>query len=437
MSLPVVAVVGRPNVGKSTLFNRILGSREAVVAEESGVTRDQHIRIGEWGDRNFLLVDTGGIIPFGVGDQFHESVSAVARDAIAHADAIILVVDVRSGITDQDLAVARELRGQENPVVLAVNKAEARRDESDVHDFHRLGLGEPHPVSALHGEGIGDLLDAILQDLPEKGRMPDEEDLRVALVGRPNVGKSSLLNSLVGRDRALVSDIAGTTRDAIDTVLKWHGKSIRLVDTAGIRRKSNHEKGVEYFSSLRTLEAIQRCDVAVLLLDATDGVTMQDARIAGEIHETGRGCLIAWNKWDAIEKDDKTYRTFEQDARDDLRFLSYAPVVTISATERTRIGRILEHCDEILQERKKQVETSRLNDILQKALARNPPGYERGGRPKVFYATQTGSAPPRFTVFVNRPELFPRNYLRYLNNQIRAAIGFKGTRIYLDLRKRT
>ena len=265
MSLPVVAVVGRPNVGKSTLFNRILGSREAVVAEESGVTRDQHIRVAEWTGRAFLLVDTGGIIPFGEGDQFHASVSAVARDAIAHADAIVLVVDVRSGITDQDLAVARELRGQDRPVVVAVNKAEARSHESDVHEFHRLGLGTPFPVSALHGEGIGDLLDAVLEDLPGRGRRPDEEDMRIALVGRPNVGKSSLLNALVGRDRALVSEVAGTTRDAIDTVLKWHGQSIRLIDTAGIRRKTNHDKGVEYFSSLRTLEAIQRCDVAVLL----------------------------------------------------------------------------------------------------------------------------------------------------------------------------
>ena len=437
MSLPVVAVVGRPNVGKSTLFNRILGSRDAVVAEESGVTRDQHIRVGEWLGRHFLLVDTGGIIPFGEGDHFHESVSAVARDAIAHADAIILVVDVRSGITDQDLAVARELRGLDQPVTLAVNKSEGRGNVLDSHEFYKLGLGEPWPVSALHGDGVGDLLDATLQEMPERGRMPDEEDLRVALVGRPNVGKSSLLNSLVGRDRALVSEVAGTTRDAIDTVLKWQGKSVRLVDTAGIRRKTNHKKGVEYFSSLRTLEAIQRCDVAVLMLDANDGVLVQDARIAGEIHETGRGCLVAWNKWDSIEKDDRTYRKFEQDVRDDLRFLSYAPVVTISATERTRIGRILEHCDHIHAERQKQVETSRLNDILQKALARNPPGYEKGARAKVFYATQTASAPPRFTVFVNRPELFPRHYIRYLNNKIREAIGFQGTRIYLHLRKRT
>ena len=437
MNLPVIAVVGRPNVGKSTLFNRILGSRDAVVAEESGVTRDQHIRVAEWMDRTFLVVDTGGIIPYGDGDQFHESVSAIARDAIAHADAIILVVDVRSGITDQDMAVARELRGQDQPVIVAVNKAEAGSHEADVHDFHRLGLGDPFPVSALHGEGVGDLLEAICADLPERGRMPDEEDMRVALVGRPNVGKSSLLNSLVGRERVLVSEIAGTTRDAIDTVMRWHGKSVRLIDTAGIRRKTNHKKGVEYFSSLRTLEAIQRCDVAVLLLDAQEGVLAQDARIAGEIHETGRGCLVVWNKWDAVEKDDRTYRRFEDDVRDDLRFLSYAPIVTISASERTRIGRILEHCDQIVTAREKQVETSRLNDILQKALTRNPPGYEKGARAKVFYATQTGTSPPRFTIFVNRPELFPRHYIRYLNNQVRKAIGFTGTRIYLNLRKRT
>lgn len=437
MSLPVVAVVGRPNVGKSTLFNRILGTRDAVVAEESGVTRDQHIRVGEWLGRNFLLVDTGGIIPFGEGDQFHEAVSAVARDAIAHADAIILVVDVRSGITDQDLAVGRELRGLEKPVVVAVNKCEGLGHSLGAQEFYKLGLEQPYPVSALHGEGIGDLMDAALVNLPERGRLPDDDDLRIALVGRPNVGKSSLLNALVGHERAIVSEVAGTTRDAIDTVIKFYGKSVRLVDTAGIRRKTNHDKGVEYFSSLRTLEAIQRCDVAVLMLDAKDGVLAQDARIAGEIHETGRGCLIAWNKWDAIEKDTGTYKTFVDDVRDELRFLSYAPVVTISATEHTRIGRILELCDHIQSERQKQVETSRLNDILQKALAKNPPGYEKGARAKVFYVTQTGKGPPRFTIFVNRPELFPRHYLRYLNNQIRSAIGFEGTRIYLDLRKRT
>ena len=436
MSLPVVAVVGRPNVGKSTLFNRILGRREAVVAEEAGVTRDRHVQPATWNEIDFLLVDTGGIVPFGEKNVFDEPVSAIAREAIASSDAILFVVDVRSGITSEDEAVARELRGIDKPVVLCVNKAEGKGDREEAASFHRLGLGDPFPVSALHGEGTGDLLDAMVRDLPRRGRPTEKDDLSVALLGRPNVGKSSLLNTLVGEERALVSEVAGTTRDAVDTVVKWHGKRIRLVDTAGIRRKTKHNKGVEYFSVLRTMQSLERCDVAVLLLDAVDGVVAQDARIAGEMHESGRGCLLAVNKWDAIEKDTQTFSRFEAEVRHELAFLSYAPVVSISALERTRTGRILEMAWEIGRERQKAVETSKLNDILQKALARNPPRSYQGGNGKVYYGTQTGTAPPVFRVFVNNPEFFPRHYVRYLNNQIRAAFGFTGTRIRIDLRKR-
>ena len=434
--LPVVAVVGRPNVGKSTLFNRILGRREAVVAAEAGVTRDRHVRRSQWNDRDFLLVDTGGIVPYGERDRFDEPVTAIAREAIASSDAILFVVDVRSGITGEDEAVARELRGIDRPVLLVVNKTERAVDRSDVADFHRLGLGDPYPVSALHGEGTGDLLDALVAALPQRGVPEEVAELNIALVGRPNVGKSSLLNSLLGEERALVSEVAGTTRDPVDTRLRWYGHDLRLIDTAGIRRRSNHQKGVEYFSVLRSLQAIERCDVAVVLLDATDGVVAQDTKVASAVHEGGKGCVIAWNKWDRVEKDDKTYLRFEEDARRDLAFVSYAPVLTISATEKTRIGRILDAAWRVGQERQKTVETSRLNDILAKALTRNPPKAHKGGTGKVYYATQTAVAPPVFRLFVNRPEWFPRHYLRYLNNQIRAAVGFEGTRIHLDLRKR-
>lgn len=437
MSLPVVAVVGRPNVGKSTLFNRILGRREAVVAEESGVTRDRHVQAATWNDVDFLLVDTGGIVPFGERDAFDEPVTAIARGAIATSDAILFVVDVRSGITAQDEAVARELRGIDKKVVLCVNKTEGKGDEQEAATFHRLGLGKPFPVSALHGVGAGDLLDELVRDLPKRAPSPLLDDLQVAILGRPNVGKSSLLNALVGEERALVSEIAGTTRDAVDTLVKWHGKRIRLVDTAGIRRRTKHEKNVEYFSVLRSMQSLERCDVAVLMLDATDGVVAQDARIAGEMHESGKGCLVAVNKWDLIEKDTNTARAFEKQVRDELAFLTYAPVVTISALEHTRISRILEMVWKIGEERKKTVETSKLNDILQKALARNPPRNYQNGTGKVYYATQTGTAPPVFRLFVNNPAYFPRHYVRYLNNQIRDTLGFEGSRVRLDLRKRS
>jgi GTP-binding protein len=438
MSLPVVAVVGRPNVGKSTFFNRIIGKRQAVVAPESGVTRDQHVHPAEWNGRWFMLVDTGGIVPFGDKGVFDEPVSAIARQAMQGADAVVFVVDVRTGITTEDEAVARELRGIDKPVFLVVNKVEAKGDRAEAETFHRLGLGQPWPVTALHGEGSADVLDALVAVLPDRRPETEPDDLSVALIGRPNVGKSSLLNALVGSERALVSEIAGTTRDAIDTLLRWQKRRIRLIDTAGIRRRHKHEKGVEYYSVLRSLSSLARSDVAVLLLDATEGVVAQDARVAGEIHESGRGALIALNKWDAVpDKDDRTFLRHEDAVRRELPFLSYAPIVSISALEGQRVPRILDLCWRIGQERKKSVETSRLNDILQKALQKNPPRPYQGGTGKVYYGTQTGTAPPVFRLYVNRPEIFPRHYIRYLNNQLRAELGFEGTRIRLDLRKRS
>jgi GTPase len=433
----VVAIVGRPNVGKSTLFNRICGGRDAVVAEESGVTRDRNSRIAEWCGHGFLAVDTGGIVPFGETNRFDEDVSAIAREAIDTSDAIVFVVDVRSGITAEDEKLVRELRGLDKPVFLAVNKAERKQDISDAADFHRLGLDRVYSMSALHGDGVAELLDDLVAALPKRPPIDeDPADLKVALVGRPNVGKSSLLNAIVGERRALVSEVAGTTRDTVDTDLNWQKRKIRLVDTAGLRRKGRHDKGVEYFSILRTLQAVARCDVAVLLIDAEQGIVAQDARVAGEIHEKGRGCVIAVNKWDMIQKDTHTAKRFEEELRRELAFLSYAPVITISALEGQRVGRVLEMAWEVGKAQRKKVETSRLNDILAKAMRRNPPKAHQGRLGKVYYATQTASAPPTFTLFVNQPSNFVRHYLRYLNNQIRAAVGFTGTRIHVDLRKR-
>lgn len=435
MATALVAIVGRPNVGKSTLFNRITGSRSAVVHEEAGVTRDRHLRPAEWAGRHFTLADTGGIVPHEEGEPFEREISEVARATIELADSVLFLVDVASGITTHDQVLARELQRQGKRVLLVVNKADKDVDQLDATEFYKLGLGAPHAVSSLHGRGVGDLLDALVEELPE-GRPELESELKVALVGRPNVGKSSLLNTLVGSSRSLVSDVPGTTRDAVDSRIRWQGHELLLVDTAGIRRRFKHEKGVEYFSVLRSIQAVQRCDVAVLMLDALQGVVAQDARVAGEIHDAGKGVVIAVNKWDAIEKDTMTFKRFQEEVHDELAFLRYAPIVSISALDRTRTGRILELAWKVGQERQKTVETSRVNDILAKALRRRPPASVRGSVGKVYYATQTGTAPPTFTLFVNRPEAFPRNAVRYLNNQLRAEFGFLGTRIHLHLRKR-
>ncbi len=435
MSLPLVAIVGRPNVGKSTLFNRITGGRSAVVHEESGVTRDRHVRPAEWSGRHFTLADTGGIVPFEEGQPFEKEITEVALATVDMAEVVVMVVDVGSGITSYDEALARRLRKLDKPVFLVVNKADKDSDLLDAAAFYRLGLGEPHGVSALHGRGVGDLLDEVVGALGE-GTPPPPSDLRIALVGRPNVGKSSLLNTLTGTTHSLVSEVPGTTRDAVDTRLRWQGRDLLLVDTAGIRRRFKHHKGVEYFSVLRSIQAIQRCEVAVLLLDATEGIVAQDARVAGEIHDAGKGVVIAVNKWDAIEKDTMTFKRFVERIHDELAFLRYAPVVSISATERTRAPKVLELAWTVGQERKKTVETSRLNDILETAKRRNPPPMYNRGTGKIYYATQTGTAPPTFTLFVNRAAWFPRHYLRYLNNRIREAVGFSGTRIRLVLREK-
>ncbi len=431
----LVAIVGRPNVGKSTLFNRITRTRSAVVHESAGVTRDRHIRPADWAGHNFTLADTGGIIPFEEGTPFEHEISEVARATMNMADAVIFVVDVGSGITAYDQALASELHRLEQPVHVVVNKVDKELDQLEAAEFHRLGFPSLYGVSAIHGRGVGDLLDAVVEGLPQAPART-EEALHLALLGRPNVGKSSLLNALTGASNSLVSEVPGTTRDAVDSRIRWHGKDMVLVDTAGIRRRFKHNKGVEYFSVLRSIQAIQRCDVAVLMLDATEGVVAQDARVASEIHDAGKGVLIAVNKWDAIEKDTMTFKHFTDRIHEDLAFIRYAPVVSISALVGTRTGRILEMAWELAREREKTVETSRLNSILEAAKRKNPPPMYQRGTGKIYYATQTGTAPPVFTLFVNRSAYFPRNYLRYLNNRIREAVGFTGTRIRITLREK-
>jgi GTP-binding protein len=435
MALPIVAVVGRPNVGKSTLFNRLTRTHEAVVHEESGVTRDRHLRACDWNGVHFLLADTGGIVPDGEQRSLDHAVTEIARDTIRLAEAVLFMVDVGSGIASPDEIIARQLRGVGKPVFVVANKAESENERLRATEFYRLGLGPVFPVSALHGEGTGDLLDAVVATLPLHEPEP-AADLRVAVVGRPNVGKSSLTNRLCGEERTLVSDIPGTTRDSIDTRVRWHGHDVVLVDTAGIRRKAKHEKGVEYFSTLRSLRAIERCDVAVLLLDAAEGMVAQDARIAGAIHDAGRGAVIAVNKWDAVQKETQTLAHFTEGVRSELAFLNYAPVVSISATAGLRTGRILQLAWEVGQERQKTVETSLVNAILEKAQAQNQPKVHNRGTGRIYYGTQTGVAPPTFTLFVNRAEYFGRNYMRYLSNQVRERIGFKGTRIQIELKER-
>ena len=436
MPLPMVAVIGRPNVGKSSLFNRIVGTRAAVVHEESGVTRDRHVQRSDWNGLPFLLVDTGGMTPVEEGALFEEDITRIAREAAAMADVLLWVVDVKTGITASDEMLARQLRRDGKPLILVANKADGPVDTTESAAFHRLGVGEPMPVSAVHGHGIGDLLDRLVALLPSALPEP-EADLRIALIGRPNVGKSSLLNALLHEERTLVSELPGTTRDAIDSPFRWHDHRLLLIDTAGIRRRVSHEKGIEYFSVLRSLQAIERCDVAVLLLDAEAGIVAQDARVAGEIHDLGKACVIAWNKWDRIAKQTMTYREYEKLVQHELPFLAYAPILTISARDGLRVERVLEQAWEVGEAAQKTVETSRLNDILAKAIAMNPPKVHNKGTGKVYYATQTGSKPPTFTLFVNRPDWFPRNYLRYLNNQLRETVGFPGNRIRLKLRERT
>ncbi len=434
--MPIVALVGRPNVGKSTLFNRLIGEHRAVVHDQPGTTRDRLYGTAEWRDREFTVVDTGGIgLESSDGDLLAD-VRLQAEEAVQEADVIVFVLDASSGLLGADLEVAQYLRRSRKPIIVAANKAENVRRQQDAAEFFSLGLGEPIVLSALHGEGTGDLLDAIVAWFP-KARPAEEESFAVsiAIVGRPNVGKSSLLNALVGKPRTIVRDEAGTTRDAVDTVIQWHGQRIRLIDTAGIRRRGHVVPGVEKFSVLRAVRGIERADVAVLMLDATEGVRAQDTHVAAFVAEAAKGMVVAVNKWDLVEKHGKIQQEYTAMLRQDLKFADWAPIVFISATTRQRVDRIVELGLAVKEQRAKRVPTPRLNEVVRQAVE-NHPLSDRGRVLKIYYAAQTGTEPPTFTCFSNDPRLVHFSYVRYLENTLRTAFGFDGTPIRIQFRGR-
>ena len=438
MSKPIVAIVGRPNVGKSTLFNVIAGDSIAIVKDTPGVTRDRIYADCSWLNYNFTLIDTGGIEPDS-SDVILSQMRDQAQIAIDTADVIIFLVDVRQGLTDADGKVADMLRRSQKPVVLCVNKVDSfKKMEADVYEFYNLGIGDPIPVSASNHQGVGDLLEAVSDHFKKDGSESDDDDdrPRIAIVVRPNVGKSSIVNRLVGEKRVIVSDIAGTTRDAIDTPLKRNGREYILIDTAGLRRKSKIHEDLERYSIIRTVTAVERADVVVMVIDAAEGVAEQDAKIAGIAHERGKGVIIAVNKWDAVEKDDKTIYKMTEKIKQTLAYMPYAEFVFISAKTGQRLDKLFELIDMIIENQSMRIATGVLNEILAEAVAMQQPPSDKGRRLKVFYMTQISVKPPTFVVFVNDKKLMHYSYTRYIENQIRNAFGFRGTPLRFIIRER-
>ena len=437
MAKPIVAVIGRPNVGKSTLFNKLIGQRLAIVEDTPGVTRDRIFGDCEWRGHKMLLVDTGGIEP-SIDDGLLAHMRQQAQLAIDSADCIIMVCDLNSGVTPQDQDVAALLMRSGKPVVLAVNKCDkVGEPPMELYDFYSLGLGELIPVSSIHGHGTGDLLDAVCEHLDFSGEEnPEEDRISVAVIGRPNVGKSSLVNYILGEDRMIVANEAGTTRDAIDSPIdNAFGKFI-FTDTAGLRKKGKVESGVERFSVLRSLAAVERSTVCVILIDATEGFTEQDSKVAGYAHEQGKACIIAVNKWDLVEKDGRTMDSYRKKLQDDFSFMSYAPILFISAKTGQRVDRLFELIRYVDEQNALRVPTGVLNELLARATARVQPPSDKGRRLKIFYMTQASTRPPTFVCFVNRKDLFHFSYQRYLENQIRETFGLEGTPIRIVVRER-
>ena len=437
MSKPIVAIVGRPNVGKSTLFNVIAGDSIAIVKDTPGVTRDRIYADCSWLNYNFTLIDTGGIEPDS-SDVILSQMRDQAQIAIDTADVIIFLVDVRQGLTDADGKVADMLRRSQKPVVLCVNKVDSfKKMEADVYEFYNLGIGDPIPVSASNHQGVGDLLEAVSDHFKKDGSESDDDDRpRIAIVGRPNVGKSSIVNRLVGEKRVIVSDIAGTTRDAIDTPLKRNGREYILIDTAGLRCKRKIHEDLERYSIIRTVTAVERADVVVMVIDAAEGVAEQDAKIAGIAHERGKGVIIAVNKWDAVEKDDKTIYKMTEKIKQTLAYMPYAEFVFISAKTGQRLDKLFELIDMIIENQSMRIATGVLNEILAEAVAMQQPPSDKGRRLKIFYMTQISVKPPTFVVFVNDKKLMHYSYTRYIENQIRNAFGFRGTPLRFIIRER-
>lgn len=437
MAKPIVAIVGRPNVGKSTLVNRLSGEQYAIVHDEPGVTRDRVYRPCFWNGLEFTIVDTGGLV-FGVDTEFLPLIRQQAMTAISEACVVVLVVDGKAGITPADTQIADWLRQQPKPVVLAVNKCEAANlGLAQAAEFWQLGLGEPIPISSIHGNGTGELLDAIVQYLPPTLPTPALEEVKVAIIGRPNVGKSSLLNAFTGEERAIVSPIAGTTRDAVDTVITRGEQAYRLIDTAGIRRKKQVSYGVEFFSINRAFKAIARSDVVLLVIDATEGVTDQDQKLATRVAEEGRACVLVVNKWDLVAKDDRTIYAYERSIRDQLMQIEFAPIIFVSAKTGQRVSKILELVDQSAQQHRRRVPTSILNEALASATAWHSPPVKGGRQAKIYYCTQVATCPPTIVLFVNDPDRFNDNYKRYIEKQLRQNLGFAGTPLKLLWRGKT
>jgi len=441
---PIVALVGRPNVGKSTLFNRFAGERLAIVDETPGTTRDRLFGEAEWNGIAFNMVDTGGIdpthggkTPLSIGSSdFIDDIRRQAQSAIEEADAILFVNDGEAGITEPDREVAEILRRSQKkladgnfwpPIFLVVNKCETRERREQAADFYEFGLGEPYPISAIHGTNTGDLLDALVASFPEQNEQEEDESIKIALVGKPNAGKSSLLNLLAGEERVIVSPIAGTTRDSIDTMIEFAGFQITLIDTAGIRKRGKIEHGVEQYSVLRSFKSIERADVALLMIDATTGITAQDAHIAGFVLEEWKSCVVLVNKWDAIEKDNETMDSFTAKIRNDLNFMDYVPILYISAKTGQRVDQVLPMALQVQEERLARLTTSTINSIIHKAQDAHPHPTHAGRALKMYYGTQVRSDPPTFMIYVNDPKLMHFSYLRYLENQIREEYSFLGT----------
>ena len=438
MAKPIVAVVGRPNVGKSTFFNAIAGERISIVQDTPGVTRDRIYADVNWLDKDFTLVDTGGIEPDSK-DVILSQMREQAQIAIETADVILFMVDVRQGLVDADFRVADLLRRSQKPLVLAVNKVDNfDKMMPDVYEFYNLGLGEPVPISAASRLGFGDLLDEVIKFFPQGESTSEDDDIpKVAIVGKPNVGKSSLVNKLLGQDRLIVSDIAGTTRDAVDTKVKNHGKNYIFIDTAGLRRKSKIKEEIERYSILRAVAAVEKADVVLVMIDATEGVTEQDAKIAGIAHERGKGIIIAVNKWDAVEKDNKTMKEHENKIRQILSFIPYADIIYISAMTGQRLQKIYDTVDRVIENRTMRIQTGVLNEIVAEAVVMQQPPSDKGKRLKIFYVTQVAVNPPTFVIFVNDKQLMHFSYERYLENRIRDAFGgFMGTTLRFIVRER-
>ena len=438
MSKPVVAIVGRPNVGKSTLFNALAGEQISIVKDTPGVTRDRIYADVTWLNYNFTLIDTGGIEPDSK-DIILSQMRQQAEIAIATADVIMFMTDVKQGLVDSDSKVADMLRRSGKPVVLVVNKVDSfQKMMADVYEFYNLGIGEPHPISSVGKLGLGDMLDEVVSHFKEDSRDNDEDDRpRIAIVGKPNVGKSSIINKLTGENRVIVSDIAGTTRDAIDTEVKYNGKEYVFIDTAGLRRKNKIKEELERYSIIRTVTAVERADVVLVVIDATEGVTEQDAKIAGIAHERGKGIIVVVNKWDAIEKNDKTIYEHTNRIKEILSFMPYAEIMFVSAQTGQRLTKMYEMIDMVIENQSMRVQTGVLNEILTEAVAMQQPPSDKGKRLKIFYITQVSIKPPTFVLFVNNKELMHFSYTRYIENKIRETFGFRGTALHFIVRERS